>query len=482
MSAETSLASRITWGEVPASLFGVGQRRMEAHTYLSDGYGLRQRIESHTGAWVPLSNLARVWMPGRLKGHIVPDGKGLPFLSAGQSFEARSRVRKWLAASTVKNPRDYEVDPGWLLLTRSGEVGKLTAVYNEHLGKIITDDLLRIAPKDPAGYGWLYAYFRTPTFYSIARSSQYGHMIKHLQPEHVLAMPVVMPDPVTRKLIGDKAVDALALRKRARLLQEQANDMYSALVNASGTPITKNSWQEISASELTTGRRRFEGQFHRSDYRAIERLVRASATHGVSTVGEVSNSVALGNRFKRFFGANATPYRSAGELFDVNAPVTKRIYSGLLDNPAKYMLVPGQIIMACSGQTYGLLGRTMILTEQHRGVFGSHDLIRIDPDTDTIRTGYLQTALAHEEYGRPLSIRFASGTSIPHLDPVDIRGVPVPRFSEASESAIADLCEEGARLSARADALESDATSEAEAAIAEHTGVHAVVDSESEAN
>jgi type I restriction enzyme S subunit len=470
------------WGEVLASLFDSGQRRMEAHAYLADGYGLRRRIESRTGVSMPVSELTDVWQPPRLKGYVVPDGKGLPFLSAGQTFEAKPRVRKWIAAAMVKDAEGRQVDKRWLLLSCSGEVGRLTAVYDEHLGKIITHDLLRIVPKDPANYGWLYAYFRTPTFYSIARAAQYGHMIKHLEASHVLAMPVVMPEQATRRAIGDKSIEALSLRQRARHLQDQANNAYAALVNPGNVSIVENLWQQVNASDLMLGRRRFEGQFYRSDYRVIERLVRSSATRGVESVGSVSKSVALGNRFKRFFGPDATPYRSAGELFDVNAPITKRIFSGLLDNPLKYILVPGQIVMACSGQTYGLLGRTMILTEQHQGVFGSHDLIRIDPDNEKIRTGYLQTALVHEVYGRPLSIRYASGTSIPHLDPVDIRQVPVPRFAQTEEDTIADLCEEGARLSARADALESEATDEAEAAIADYAGAHAVATANGEDN
>lgn len=444
---------------------------MEAHAFLADGYGLRQRILSSSAPVMPVAKLADVWQPSRLKGHVVPEGKGLPFLSAGQVFEAKPRVRKWLAPAMVNDAEKRIVEKDWLLLSCSGEVGRLTAVYDEHLEKVITHDLLRIRAKNSEDYGWLYAYFRTPTFFAIARSAQYGHMIKHLEVSHVVDMPVVYPSEDARGPVGDKAVKALSVRREARDLQRAADQLYAALVNPKGISVAGGAWEQVQASELASGRRRLEGQFFRSDYRQIEHLVRNSATHGVDTVGTLSRSVALGSRFKRFFGPNATPYRSASELFDVNPPVTKRIYSGLLDAPERYMLVPGQIVMACSGQTYGLLGRTMILTELHRGTFGSHDLIRIDPDEEAVRTGYLQTALAHEEYGRPLSVRHATGTSIPHLDPVDIREVPVPRFSPELEGRIADLAEESSRLLSLADNLESAATDEAEALIALLTGV-----------
>ncbi|MEU4313941.1 hypothetical protein [Nocardia sp. NPDC024068] len=374
----------------------------------------------------------------------------------------------------VKDASSREVKRDWLLLSRSGEVGKLTAVYDEHLGKVITDDLLRIEPRLSSDYGWLYAYMRTPTFYSIARSAQYGHMIKHLEPAHVLSMPVVMPDPTVRVSISNKVDRALQLRRESRRLQAEADNKYARLLNPSGSPVRQTAWQEVNASEFMSGRRRLEGQYFRSEFRAVEDLIRSAATRGIDIVGEVSKSVSVGQRFKRYFGPNGTPYRSAGELFDVNAPVTKRIYSAQLVRPERYMLVPGQIIMACSGQTYGLLGRTMILTKQHRGIFGSHDLIRIDPDNYKVRTGYLQTTLGHEKYGRPLVIRHASGTSIPHLDPVDIREVPIPRFDPNVEDEIAELCERASELSDQADTLETEAIDDAEKEIAEMTGIHAV--------
>lgn len=136
------------------------------------------------------------------------------------------------------------------------------------------------------------------------------------------------------------------------------------------------------------------------------------------------------------------------------------------------MLRDGWIIMACSGQTYGLLGRTMVLTENHDGVFGSHDLIRIVPDQARARSGYLHTVLNHVDYGRPRIVRYASGTSVPHLDPQDIRQVMIPRLSLAQEGAIADLSDQATRLSAEADRLETSAVEEAERAISLLTGRH----------
>lgn len=460
------------WGSVPIQLSLGGERRLEAHSFLADGFGIRRIIEVHSDSFKPLAKLADVWQPSRLKGYPVNEGNGLPYLSAGQVMEAHPRVRKWIAAPMVPDAALREVNPQMILMTRSGEVGKVTAVYPEHLGKVITDDLLRIEPKSSEEWGWLYAYMKTPSFNAIARASQYGHMIKHLEPEQVGAMPIVTARESERALISSMAVEALQLRRDSRLLRDKANAAYEELVNPSRERIEDSIWTSVSSRQLETGRRRLEGQYLRREVLDVEMLVTRSATRGVETVRDVTKSVHLGQRFKRFFGEDGTPYRSAGELFDVNAPVTKRIYAGLLDAPERYMLEPGQIIMACSGQTYGLLGRTMVLTELHRGVFGSHDLIRIVPDQDRIATGYLQTVLSNELYGRPMVVRHASGTSIPHLDPVDIRDVPVPRFDVGVEERIAEFASASTSLAERADRLETEAVAAADALIQTVIGVH----------
>lgn len=462
--------SDLLWAPVSSRLLGRGDRRLEASTFLTDGFGLRQGLEA-LASTVPMADLAEVWQPSRLKGYPVDPGKGLPFLSAGQVFESQARVRKWLAEAMVPAAETRYLDPTWLLLSCSGEVGRVTAVYDEHLDRVITHDLLRIVPRDPTDYGWLYAYMKTPTFFAITRSSQYGHMIKHLEPEHVLAMPVAMPDASIRRAVGQDAKNALEMRQASRRLQAKADRLLADLINPSGTPIQDTPTTTVLASDLWRGRRRIEGQFHRSDVLQIESLVRI-AGHAAEPLSDLVESVSVGARFKRHFGANGTPYRSASELFDVNPPVTKRIYSALLPDPERYMLNSGWIIMACSGQTYGLLGRTTVLTEDHDHVFGSHDLIRIIPDDARARSGYLQTVLNHVEYGRPRVVRFASGTSVPHLDPQDVRQVLIPRFDRADEDAIADLSDEATALAAEADRLESAAVKAAEHAISGLTGRH----------
>lgn len=456
------LHADLPWATVKLSVLFTGQRRLEASSYLTDGYGKRRLIESQPAGWTEFQEVADVWQPSRLKGVVVRQGAGLPFLSAGQVFEADPTVRKWLARSRVPNEEARYVNQDWLLLSCSGDVGRVTAVYPQLEGVIVTHDLLRLVPKSSADFGWLYAFLRTSTFKDIARTSQYGHMIKHLEPEHVQNMPIVMPSPDIREHANRVVTELLSKRREALSLRKSAEELYEKLVAPNGLPIAGTTHASVSTRDLVSSRRRLDATFSTPRIAAIQEAIRRTSTLKPASVREVTKSVEFGSRFKRFFGEKGSPYRSAAELFDLNAPVTKRIFSALVEHPSDYILRKGWLIMACSGQVYGLNGRAMLLGDRHDGVFGSHDLIRIVPDEDLIDTGYLLTALTHPELGRPMVIRNAYGTSIPHLDPIDIRELKVPRFELKQEEEIGRLARRAAVLRDEADDLEDAITGLAE--------------------
>ena len=161
------------------------------------------------------------------------------------------------------------------------------------------------------------------------------------------------------------------------------------------------------------------------------------------------------------------------EVFDVNAQPTKYVYAKLIRNWRRYILHAGTLVMACSGQKYGILGRTLMLTENHEGMFGSNHLLRITPDGSKLRPGYLLTFLNDPLVGRPSVVRNAYGTSVPQFSPMDIKKIRVPRLGEDQESAIADLMDKSVETSAQADRLENEAIRRAQEqidlAIAQHS-------------
>lgn len=340
-----------------------GDVRLEASTYLRDGYGF-VRLANQCDNHKRLGDLADIWQPSRLTGYTVPEGKGLPFFTAGQVFEDFPRVRKWLAAPFVPQADSRFVKQDWLLLSRSGVVGNVTAVYPHHLNKVITDDLLRIEPKDQDEYGWLYAYMKTDFFKQIARASQYGHMIKHIEVAHANEFPVIMPDAATRKAIGDKAAEAVRLRGEAWKLRDDAFETIErAIGHEGGGTNTSTIRGEVRLSQILERRSRLDADSYCGQINAIDALLERCATDKLK---DLVSDVYLLPRVARTFGTGGVPFATPSDLFDVNAKPAKHIYAKLIPNHEAFMLKPGELLMVRSGQKYGLLGRVMKITENHR--------------------------------------------------------------------------------------------------------------------
>lgn len=453
------MTHKVDVGQVRVSAILGGDIRLEASTYLREGYGL-VRLANQVPGHVRLGDLADIWQPSRLTGYEVPGGKGLPFLTAGQVFEDFPRVRKWLAKPFVPQVEKRYVDSGWLLLSCSGVVGRVTAVYPHHLGKVITHDLLRIVPNDPADYGWLYAYMKTDFFQKVARAAQYGHMIKHIEVSHATEFPVIMPEEDTRREVTETARSAIRLRANAWEARDQAFSLFEkSMSNGKSLHVTSHVEEEVRVSQVFDYRNRLDASTYCGVVRDAERLI---DSRDIGILGNLVEKVFLSGRFARPFGEGGVPFVTPSDLFDVNVKPTKRIYAKLVPNREQYILHEGELLMVRSGQKYGLLGRTMMVNSNQDGLFGSDDPIHIVPSVSLMRPGYLLTFLNDPLIGRPYVVRNAYGTSIPHLDVNDIERLHVPRLGDEVENAIADLMEESIRLSAEADRLEDKATNMAQ--------------------
>lgn len=444
------------WTVIRAGVLGEGDRRMEADNYLSGGYGIRLAFTSQRVPAPLLGRVADVWQPSRLKGIQLGKELGTPFLASTQVFDLRPAPRKFLSLDRTDNSSGRFIDNGTIVITCSGSVGRATLIYGAHDGVLISHDLLRVSPADPAHWGWLYSFFRSEQSRAMMSSAQYGHMIKHLEPHHLLNLPIPVPRDDVLAQFNSSVNSILASRNEAWELQQQAENL---LEKALGSPADNLSSAEngfsVFASELLSGRRRLEATYHSPVATALLAQFRKRGLK-IEPLSEVTENVWWLTRFKRVFGEKGDRYLSADELFSINPPITKRVLTEQAENPEAYRVKAGWIVMACSGQTYGLNGSVSLMTKRHEDAFFSHDLIRIIPKTTDIRPGYLFAVLGHPSLGRPLVIRNAYGTSIPHLDPEDVANIPIVRLDSRTEAAIADLMERAIEIRVQADQLENE--------------------------
>jgi hypothetical protein len=437
---------------------------MEAENYLAGGYGTRLEIVSKKYGWSTMSSVARIWQPSRLKGIQVAPQFGTPFLAATQVFDLRPTPRKWLAIERTENAAERFVSDGAILVTCSGNVGRPTLAFDAHKGTLISHDLLRIEPKSKDWWGWVYAYLRSSRVHGMMSAAKYGHIIKHLEVSHLEALPILLVNEELRRSFTSQAEEVLKKRNDAYSEHARAEDIFSSSIGTFSEGNNTSHGFLVSASKLLYRRRRFDAAFHAPSAVALLEHLKTKRIR-VQPLHELTDRVWWMTRFKRVLGDNGVPYLSADELFAVNPPVTKHVLVDQTENANEFFVKEGWLVMARSGQVYGLNGSVALMTKHHEAAFLSDDFIRIIPRSSEVRPGYLFIALGHPTLGRPLVIRQAYGTSIPHLDPGDVSTIPIARLGRAVEERIADHAEHAATLRAEADSLENELAKKADALV-----------------
>lgn len=443
-------------GSLPASALFVSERRMEAETYLSKGYGIRVAIESSGSGWVPFGKAARAWMPGRLKGIQVGGDHGTPFLAATQVYDVRPIPRKWLALARTADAQSRFVTQGTILVTCSGSVGRPTLAYAPHEDTLISHDLLRVEPIDPSQRGWIYAFLLSEQARAMNTSAQYGHIIKHLEVSHLQALPLPPVDDETADGFNRQVNRILQLRNEGYRLTLEAEARFESAVS----PLRVRNWGEegfsITACALVSRGRRLDATFHNPGVAAIRRHL-AKNGMGLTNILSAGYRVWVPGRYKRIPAADGVVYRDSADLLEVSPDLQKRFADCPFGDEHGGRVRDGWILIPCSGQVYGIIGTAVLATPALDGHVVSNHVMRVAPNPNAcMRVGFLLTALSHIRFGRPVLKSLAFGSSVPEINPDDIAHLEIVRLDPANESAIAELAEESARVRAEADLIERE--------------------------
>ncbi|MDP3092674.1 MAG: hypothetical protein Q8N04_18510 [Nitrospira sp.] len=435
---------------------------MEAETYLSSGFGIRLAIEGKAKGWTRFSKLARVWMPGRLKGIQVSRDFGTPFLAATQAYDIRPIPRKWLALSRTADAANRFVQPGMILVTCSGSVGRATLAYAPHENTLISHDLLRVEALDQRDKGWLYAYLHSPQVRAMTVGAHYGHIIKHLETSHLEALPIPTVDDSTAADFSSRVARILELRNAGYRLTMEAEARFEKALG----PLKVSDWGEkgftVKASKaFLGGRRRFDASVHNPGVITIRRHLAKNA-EGFTTLVKEGYCVWVPGRYKRVPAQDGVIYRDSADLLEVSPDLTKRFADCRFGDDFFGRVKSGWILMPCSGQVYGIIGTAILATEALDNQVVSNHVIRVAPEKDNgIRIGYVVTALSHPQWGRPVVKALAFGSSVPEIESEDLANLEFVRLKPSEESVIADLAEASAKARASADVLEREIAQDA---------------------
>ena len=444
-----------------------GDRRLEASSYLSAGFKVRHAISRMGERFSPLGTLAKIWQPSRLKGILVKREQGAPFIAATQAFDIWPTPRKWIAPSRTPDLADRYVGPDWILVTCSGTVGDTIITYSAHTDLVVSHDLLRVEVEQPELRSYVYAFLRTWFGRAMMRGSHYGNIIKHLEVAHLKQLPI----PIMERFLDEtheKVSEIFKARNAAYQLDIFSRAKFAERMQDLPEPASEVGYT-ILTSQFFGGRRRLEAYAHSPESRFLSQMHERNAQLVVA-LGSIAD-VAVPGRFKRIFGETGTTYLDSEPIFKINPEIGKFLTPATEVDLKSYMVQRGWLLMACSGQIYGLNGQTIIANDWHEGKVVTQHIMRIIPKPGGVRPGYLQTVLSHPTLGQPLVVSKAYGTSVPELAPEDISQLPIPRLAPEIEDEIANAAEKANELRRRAAEEENEVVAKLESELGKLLGI-----------
>ena len=359
---------------------------------------------------LPLHELVEdIFMPGRFKRVYTRDEqKGMRFLTPSAMLHFRPASQKWLLRSLVEQ-YDLVSKQEWLLLTRSGTVGR-SVVVGKYLAQFaISDDVIRVEPGDDMPVGYLHAFLQTWIGQALLTKDQYGATVKHLEPHHIGAIPIPVLQQDAQQHFHERISAVCQSRDEANELLDDAEaelyqDLEIPLFDSTSidylprAPENTDSFLEVawvvlraytvSTSELAT---RFDASFHIPLAKSAVSVLARECPYSLRRLGDVAADIFVAPRFKRtyvepeygipFMQGSHVPQQRYTDLKYLSRTKTKRLETWIVKR--------GQVLVTCSGT----IGRIGMVTSKTDGWAASQHILRITCNAEQTHPGYIAAVL-----------------------------------------------------------------------------------------
>jgi len=375
-----------------------------------------------------LADLARLFNGPRFaRTYITDQSRGIPFLSSSDMMQSDLRSVKLLsrALTPSKLLEAIRLHQGWALISCSGTIGNAVFVRPDMDGMTGSQHIMRVAPK--AGMilaGYLYAFLSSKIGYALVTQGTYGAVVHHIEPEHIVDLPIPRLDPATEQHIHEMIEQAAALRVEANLgLATTRADITRRLGLPTDFSARYDHARTIGDSSLHSTALRLDAYYY-IGYAGEAAYAMRQLQLPQRKLSEIAVEIFNAPIFKRVYvGSDGMPYFLGYEIYECH-PRPSRYLARSTKDLERYVLHEGMIIIQDAGQRYGLLGTPIYANRTLDGKAATNNMIRIvSPDRET--AGYL-FAFLDTEIGRRLIVRESYGSSLPHIYPAWLGAIPVP--------------------------------------------------------
>lgn len=166
---------------------------------------------------------------------------GAPLLSGRDLVMVRPAAEKYLSVLNAKHIERCRLLRGWVLVSRSGNIGRVAMCHRNFEGYVGSEDILRIVGRDDHADPYYIRAFLSSIYGQVQMSAAvYGSVILHMTGEQLGKVLVALP-PDRGKEIGDIVRKAYDHRADAVELEDTAVGLFESAIEE-GKEATEARW------------------------------------------------------------------------------------------------------------------------------------------------------------------------------------------------------------------------------------------------
>ena len=178
------------------SLYSSAELRMDAAHYNPELFEALSLLHDSKMRLERLENIVeRVHLPPRFKRIYVGKNEGIPFLQGSHVIQFQPDDIKYLSTNSYRPFDDIIIREGWLLVTRSGTVGRVALCPEEWDGWAASEHIIRVIPdesKCPIGY--LCSFLASPLGKIQLVANIHGAVVDELTDNQIRQILVPLPE------------------------------------------------------------------------------------------------------------------------------------------------------------------------------------------------------------------------------------------------------------------------------------------------
>ena len=236
--AQTNLRGLLglgVWAEADRGLSSTAKSawladRVDAYYYSSRCVWARQAFDRATNCEPRrLHTVADVFIPGIFKRLYADDPRfGVPYITGGDVFQIAPTSDQYLQRR-VAETYGLVIKRGMILVQEAGQLGGLigrSVLVGSYLdGFAVSNNMIRIAAKDPADVGYLFAVLSSSPGVTLIAREAAGSSIPHIEANRVRQIEIPWASRDLRTEIGAPVVEAWNLRDQACELETKARQL-----------------------------------------------------------------------------------------------------------------------------------------------------------------------------------------------------------------------------------------------------------------